>query len=155
MFYPSQGHAHVSAGEAERFKYNSDPPTSGPHREIFTSSFISPQPIPVWVQVHLLEHGNVLLQYKCRCPQIEAALSAIANGYDSKLLPPGHLQPLAGDVQNAEEQGLAVIVAPYPRMRSPVALSAWTRLATLQRADATSINGFIRYNLHNDVNLRQ
>ena len=65
--YPSQGHSHLLPGEPDDFVYNSDPPTSGPHREMFNDVFISSTSLPVYLQVHLLEHGNVLLQYSCVC----------------------------------------------------------------------------------------
>ena len=43
-YYPSQGHTHLQPGEPDDFVYNSNPPTSGPHRELFTDTFISPIP---------------------------------------------------------------------------------------------------------------
>jgi len=154
-FYPSQGHTHLTPGESDDFVYNSNPPTSGPHRELFSDVFSSPIPLPKYVQVHLLEHGNVLLQYNCSCPDIATALSSIALQYDSKLIPANELQPLPADVQNAEDQGMAVIVAPYPHMKSKIALTAWTRLATLPAVDKARIISFINAYLHNQANASQ
>jgi hypothetical protein len=153
--FPSQGHAHLNPGEPDDFNYNSNPPTSGPHREIFTDTFISPEPIPNYVQVHLLEHGNVLLQYNCTCPDLATQLGSIAMIYDIHLIPPSELQPSAADVQNGEEQGMAVIVAPYPRMKSTIALTAWTRLGTLTAVDKQKIVSFIDAYLHNEANASQ
>jgi hypothetical protein len=153
--YPSQGHDHLSPGQTDTFAYNSNPPTSGPHRELFTDTFISPTPLPRYVQVHLLEHGNVLLQYNCECPDLASALGGIAMKYDVRLLPQNELQPSLQDVQNAEDQGLAVIVAPYPRMQSRIALTAWTRLATLAALDQPKITSFIDAYLHNEGNASQ
>jgi hypothetical protein len=148
-FYPSQGHTHLDPGTPDDFVYNSNPPTSGPHREVFTDAFVSPSPLASYVQVHLLEHGNVLLQYSCKCPEIVSGLSTIAMSYDSRLIPPSHLQPTAEDVQAAEEQGTAVIVAPYPSMKSKIALTAWTRLAAMNTPDQAKIASFINALLHN------
>lgn len=153
--YPPQGHKHFAVGESTAFHYNSDPPTSGPHKELFNDTFVSPTPLPKFVQVHLLEHGNVLLQYNCECPDVAAALSQIAYEYDAQQVPPNHLQPLPADVQAAEEGGLAVIVAPYPGMKHKIALTAWTRLATLDRVDKAKIEAFINAYLHNAANLNQ
>ena len=153
--YPVQGHAHLAPGTSDTFKYSSNPPTSGSHRELFTDQFISPNPLPRYIQVHLLEHGNVLIQYNCSCPDVAAQLADIAGQFDTRLYPPNELQPTAADVQNAEEQGLAVIVAPYPNMKSKVALTAWTRLATLSAADKAKIIAFINQWLHNASNLAQ
>jgi hypothetical protein len=153
--YPSQGHAHLNPGEPDDFVYNSNPPTSGPHREMFTDTFISPDPLPKYVQVHLLEHGNVLLQYNCNCPDLAASLGSIAMIYDIHLVPQNELQPSAADVQNGEDQGFAVIVAPYPNMKSKIALTAWTRLATLPNVDKQKIASFIDAYLHNLANASQ
>ena len=155
MYYPSQGHTHLQPGEPDDFVYNSNPPSSGPHRELFTDTFISPVPIPKYVQVHLLEHGNVLLQYNCNCPDLAAALGSIAMVYDMHLIPTNELQPSAADVQNGEDQGLAVIVAPYPAMKSRIALTAWTRLGTLPAIDKHKVVSFIDSYLHNAANASQ
>lgn len=154
-YFPSQGHTHLQPGEPDDFVYNSNPPTSGPHREIFTDTFISPAPIPKYVQVHLLEHGNVLLQYNCSCPDVASALASIAMTYDIHLIPSNELQPSAADVQNGEEQGLAVIVAPYPGMKSTIALTAWTRLGMLPALDKGKTLSFINSYLHNLANASQ
>ena len=153
--YPSQGHRHFDEGESTDFKYNSDPPTSGPHKEAFNDAFNSPTPLAKYVQVHLLEHGNVLLQYNCNCPDIAGALYQIAYRYDGQLVPAGQLQPLPADVQAAEESGQAVIVAPYPGMKHKIALTAWTRLGVLDSVDQDKITSFINAYLHNQANASQ
>lgn len=155
IHYPSQGHAHLDPGEPDDFVYNSNPPTSGPHKEIFSDQFVNPSPLPAYVQVHLLEHGNVLLQYNCTCPDVAASLSAIAYTYDSALIAGGELQPTPAEVQAGEEVGKAVIVAPYPNMKSRIALTAWTRLATLQNVDKPRIQSFIGIYLGNSANAGQ
>ena len=153
--FPSQGHQHFAEGASTTFAYNSDPPTSGSHKEIFSDAFNSPTPLPKFVQVHLLEHGNVLLQYNCNCPDIAGALYQIAYKYDSQLIPANQLQPLPIDVRGAEESGQAVIVAPYPGMSHKIALTAWTRLGTLDAIDQAKIASFINAYLHNASNASQ
>jgi hypothetical protein len=158
--FPSQGHEGHMPGDDRKFahfQYSSDPPTSGYHREVMTKLLVSPVPLPKYVQVHLLEHGNVLLQYNCLlpCPGIIAGLTQIANGYNAKLLPPGVVQPTADEVQSAEESGESVLVAPYPGMSHRIALTAWTRLATLDDIDRTKITSFIDRWLHDNDNLSQ
>src|SRR5215469_15284785 len=150
--FPSQGHAHLDPNEKDDFVYNSNPPTSGPHKEIFSDQFVSPDPLPAWVQVHLLEHGNVLLQYDCTCPDVVSSLSSIAYGYDATQIAPNELQPSVEEVQQAEEAGKAVIVAPYPKMKSRIALTSWTHLATLQSVDKSKIDSFIDLYLTNEAN---
>lgn len=150
--FPSQGHAHLDPAAKDDFVYNSNPPTSGPHKELFTGQFISPNPLPVYIQVHLLEHGNVLLQYSCMCPDVASSLSSIAFAFDAPLIAPSELAPSVQEVQQGEEEGKAVIVAPYPHMKARIALTAWTRLATLQSVDKSKIDSFIDLYLTNEVN---
>lgn len=159
VHYPSQGHQGHS-GESisfiEHFKYSSDPPTSGAHREIFSTAFINDKPLPKYVQVHLLEHGNVLVQYNCfSCPDVVNALTVIAHKFDDRLIPIGSATPSPTDIQQAEEQGEAVIVAPYDAMSSKIALTAWTRLETLDNIDVPAIYAFANAYLHNADNIKQ
>jgi hypothetical protein len=79
-----------------------------------------PRPIPPELQVHNLEDGGVLVQYSCDCPDVVAKLQAIVQKY------PDH-----------------VILAPYPTMRTRIALTALTRLETLSTVDEKAIVGFI------------
>ena len=156
--YPSQGHQGHQPGDLKRyanFRYSSDPPTSGFHREIFSPEFVNANPLPTVVQVHLLEHGNILLQYNCVCPATAAALAEIAQEFDSRLLPPGTSEPSFDQLKNAEESGLAVIVAPYPTMSHTIALTAWTRLTTMDSVNKADIISFINRWLHDVDNLSQ
>ena len=149
MHYPTQGHTHLTPGEPDDFVYNSNPPTSGPHREIFVDALINTKPIPSYVQVHLLEHGNVLLQYNCACPDVAAALGRIAMSANKPHMKEGERLPTVAEAQNLEENGAAVMVAPYPRMKSRIAASAWTHLATFSAVDRPKIESFIKAHLMN------
>ncbi len=155
---PSQGHQGHAPGDTKRFahfQYSSDPPTSGFHLEVMSHAFINEAPLPKYVQVHLLEHGNILLQYNCLCPDTVNALSAIANEYNSRLLPPGVTTPTMDQIRNAEENGLAVVVAPYPSMTHPIALTAWTRLAYMDTVNKADVISFINRWLRDPDNLQQ
>jgi len=156
--YPSQGHQGHQPGDLKRyasFHYSSDPPTSGFHREIMSPAFVNANPLPKYVQVHLLEHGNILLQYNCMCPQTAAELAEIANEFDSRLAPAGTIQPSPDQLKSAEENGLAVIVAPYPAMPHIIALTAWTRLATMDSVNKADVVSFINRWLRDSDNLSQ
>jgi hypothetical protein len=156
--YPSQGHQGHQPGDLKRyakFHYSSDPPTSGFHREIFSPAFVNANPLPALVQVHLLEHGNILLQYNCMCPETAAALAEIANEFDSRLLPAGAIGPTPDELKKAEEGGLAVIVAPYPTMSHTIALTAWTRLTTMDSVNKPDIISFINRWMRDPDNLSQ
>jgi hypothetical protein len=157
--YPSQGHQGHMPGDDKRFahfQYNSDPPTSGYHREVTTRFLISPVALPKYVQVHLLEHGNILLQYNCvLCPDVVSQLTEIATAFDAKQLPPGTINPTPDDVRTLEESGLGVIVAPYPGMKHKIAISAWTRLATMDSVNRPEIESCINKWRRNADNLNK
>ncbi len=143
VFYPSQGHDHWDLDKLKSFEYNSNPPTSGPHREEFIDSYFPESPLPPYIQVHLLEHGNILIQYHCSCPDWIASLKKIAQSFDT-------YAPSLG-----LEEGKGVVVAPNPNITKPIVLTAWTRLLALDSPDEVPIKGFISAWLGNIQNARQ
>ncbi|MCL5284551.1 MAG: DUF3105 domain-containing protein [Nitrospirae bacterium] len=143
-FYPSQGHAHWDESRLKDFQYNSNPPTSGPHEEVFADGYISKTPLSKAIQAHLLEHGNVLIQYHCTCPSLVKKLEEISRSFDTY------------NPQMAMEMGKAVLIAPNPTIgKNKIALTAWTRLEMLGHYDEGAIKAFITAWLGNDRNSRQ
>jgi hypothetical protein len=143
-FYPSQGHAHWDESRLKDFKYNSNPPTSGPHEEVFADGYISKTPLSNAIQAHLLEHGNVLIQYNCTCPSLVRKITEISRSFDTY------------NPQMAMEMGKAVLIAPNPTIgKNKIALTAWTRLEMLDHFDEKTIKEFITAWLGNDRNSRQ
>ncbi len=117
---PSQGNRHLQSLTEPHEPYNSDPPTSGPHVSWLAPWGVHTRPIPPELQVHNLEDGGVLVQYSCECPDLVEQLKRVVQRYDRY-----------------------VILAPYPRMSSRIALTAWTRLETLDEFDEPRIRRFI------------
>jgi hypothetical protein len=109
--------------------YNSLPPTSGPHVPWVIMTGTYGQPVPDELGVHLLEHGHILIQYAPATPAAQVAtLRAIALRFPAD-----------------------VLLAPYPKLRSGIALTAWGRIEILARPDPAAITRFItllrgRYN---------
>jgi hypothetical protein len=118
--FPDQGHRHLASPADPHPPYNSDPPTSGPHLPYLAPWGIHTRPITPQLQVHNLEDGGVLVQYNCDCPDLAERLATIVRRYDR-----------------------FVILAPYPGMKSRIALTAWTRLETLEEFDEARIVRFI------------
>ena len=118
---PDQGNLHIQAATQPHLPYNSDPPTSGPHLPYIAPWGIHTAPIAKEVQVHNLEDGGVLVQYNCDCPELVAKLKAIVKRYDKE-----------------------VILAPYPGMKSRIALTAWGRIDTFDDFDEARIVRFIK-----------
>ena len=117
---PDQGNLHITTADTPHEPYNSDPPTSGPHLPYIAPWGVHTRPIPPSLQVHNLEDGGVVVQYSCECPDVAAKLRAIVEKYDR-----------------------FVILAPYPGMKSRIALTAWTRIDTMDQLDEGRVKRFI------------
>ena len=118
--FPDQGNLHVASADTQHEQYNSDPPTSGPHLPYIAPWGVHTRPIVRELQVHNLEDGGVVVQYNCECPDLVAKLKAVVDRYDRH-----------------------VILAPYPGMKQKIALTAWTRLDTLDEFDEARVTRFI------------
>ena len=115
-----QGNLHIQTVSDPHVPYNSEPPTSGPHLPYIAPWGVHTRPIPNELQVHNLEDGGVMVQYNCECPDIVAKLRDIVTKYDHY-----------------------VILAPYPGMKSKIALTAWTRIDTMDTLDEGRVRRFI------------
>jgi len=115
-----QGNLHIATPQTPHEPYNSDPPTSGPHLPYLAPWGVHTRPIAAELQVHNLEDGGVLVQYSCECPEVVERLRAIVQRYDRQ-----------------------VILAPYPTMKSRIALTAWTRIERLDDVDEQRVIRFI------------
>ncbi len=119
---PSMGNVHIQSVNDPHPPYNSDPPTSGPHLPHLAPWGIHAEPISSELQVHNLEDGGVLVQYRCPegCPELVEKLKAIVNRYDRQ-----------------------VILAPYPTMDKRIALTAWGRIDKFDEVDEKRVVRFI------------
>ncbi|HKW92040.1 MAG TPA: DUF3105 domain-containing protein [Methylomirabilota bacterium] len=121
--FEDQGNAHIQLLTEPHPPYNSDPPTSGAHLPYIAPWGIHNEPIPRELQVHNLEDGGVVIQYNCAgpCSDLVAKLAEITRRYETQ-----------------------VLLAPYPGMRTRIALTAWTRLDAFDAFDEARIVRFIR-----------
>src|SRR3989338_8237680 len=116
----NQGQQHVD--KVDVAGYNSVPPTSGDHFTSQTNWGIHKEPIPEGYQIHNLEHGGVLMQYKPDlAPEVIEKLKAVGESYDWR----------------------KVILAPYPPLDKNIALTAWTRLDKFDEFDEARVRAFI------------
>jgi hypothetical protein len=116
---PSQGREHVSALPVG-FRYDTFPPTSGPHSPTPAEWSAHRQPIPQLELVHNLEHGGIVVQYGTEVPR--ATVERILAWYEG------------------DPTGL--VVAPLPALGREVALTAWTRLARCPTFRAGAFDAF-------------
>ncbi|KKU87606.1 hypothetical protein A3A64_00690 [Candidatus Gottesmanbacteria bacterium RIFCSPLOWO2_01_FULL_48_11] len=60
-----QGQEHVTPQAVAEFKYNSNPPTSGPHLPTWVKPGAYDTPQSEGELIHSLEHGYVIISYNC------------------------------------------------------------------------------------------
>ncbi len=123
--FEDQGRQHVE--EVPVSYYVTNPPTSGNHNA---------EPLPWQIynteisderQVHNLEHGGVIIQYKDVNDIVLAA-------------------KLTDLYNNTKGSFGKIILAPRSNMDSKIALTSWTRLETLNEFDSNAISTFIKNN---------
>ena len=129
---PSLGNTHLKTPSDPHAPYNSIPPTSGPHLSYIAKWGVSKTPIADELQVHNLEDGGVMIQYNCEnCDVLVAQLEKFAVKYNK------------------------VIVAPYPKMKTPIALTAWGRIETMDQPDEDRIERFVKAYMGIDHHVRE
>ena len=107
---PPMGRQHVLKLK-KSFKYNSFPPTSGPHYPQPAIWNVYDQPVEQYRLIHNLEHGGVIVQYGDKVSQ--AQVSGVVAWY------------------SADPNG--IVVAPLPALGGKIALTAWTHLMTCSK----------------------
>jgi len=133
---PSLGNDHVQSLEVPHRPYNSVPPTSGPHLPQVARWGIYGQTIPNELQVHNLEDGGVLIQYDCKnCDALIQKLEQLAQSYYKKAE--------EEKKKSAFSRYQHLIVAPYPGIGVPIALTAWTRIEKMSEFDEARIRRFV------------
>jgi hypothetical protein len=126
---PFEGNNHIAYQGAPHAPYKTMPPTSGPHSPRVVIPGIYRAPIPEELQVHILEHGHVLIQY---APDVSADVI-------EKIEQIGRQHPRDA------------VVAPYPKLGHGIAVTGWQRLERFDSYDETAILDFVtkvanRYN---------
>lgn len=120
-----QGREHILRSEWEKFSYNSNPPTSGPHDADWTKAGIYTDSQGDGYLIHSLEHGYVVIYYNCQkdgdCEGLKQKLSDLAN----------------------EKRLWKLIVVPRPSLDAKIALTAWGRIDKLDELDQERIVRFI------------
>jgi len=117
--FPDEGGTHVESYDA-KVKYDSFPPTSGPHyvRPVIWGRY--QDAIPAVAEAHNLEHGGVIVQYGDKI------------GATTRV----QLRVFYDDSPNA------MVLAPLPELGDKITLTAWTRLATCKRFDESAFSAF-------------
>lgn len=116
------GREHVPVGTA--VEYNSNPPTSGSHYASWTKRGVYDEAIEDGYLIHSLEHGYVIISYRCEeeCQQLKDSLKNFYEQHKQKRL----------------------IVVPRADLKTLVALTAWGRLLALPEWDEKQAEEFLR-----------
>jgi len=115
--------------------YATNPPSGGDHWPVWAAYKKYTAPVPVEMLVHDLEHGAILLLYRCTdaCPDVVAALGQV---FDSMS------DPLCAGPPNGP--AARMILAPDPDLPTPIAAAAWGATYTATCIDVTSLQAFAK-----------
>ena len=118
-FQKSMGRAHTTNPKTKVVYTQSDPPTSGKHYQSPPPLMIYDEPVPQWILLHALEHGNVLVQYGDALSAADrAALRAAVLRHRARTL-----------------------MAPYPKLGKRVVYTAWQRMLSCQGFQEDALTG--------------
>jgi len=125
-----EGGGHVAEGTDVTYK--NDPPASGPHYNRVPDYNVYTEVVPPEYWVHNLEHGAIVVLYRCprgqqECPGVTAQLQQLY-----RAAPPSKF----GNVK--------MVAAQYPTLRTPLAMLAWNRVDELQTVDQERMLTFYR-----------
>lgn len=134
------GRDHVAKEQWEKFGYNSNPPTSGPHDEQWVKAGVYDTPQPEGQLIHALEHGYINISYNCgqsveSTPGANLPSSLSENDCNN-------LKKQLSDVAN-DKKLWKLIVVPRPNLDSRIAITAWTWVEKLNDFDSDRIAAFI------------
>lgn len=145
------GRGHVQIGT--EVTYNSNPPTSGKHYADWIRAGVYETPRDDRNLVHSLEHGYVIMHYKCNQGNLgnqgEATKSAEASSsgqLDTKQACDERKNQLAKIYDSKGKHKL--IVVPRPNLDTNFALTAWHYIDKLNEFDQQRIEKFIDAHLN-------
>ncbi len=132
--HPLEGRTHVEV--CSPVAYQTNPPSSGDHWPIWAEFRSYDAPVPRSMLVHNLEHGAVIMLYRCDadCPEIPAAYEEAADTFG--------LDPLCVMGSNNAERS-RIVIAPDPELDAPIGLASWRATYVATCLDPPSILEFI------------
>jgi hypothetical protein len=120
--------------EGTKITYCSNPPASGDHYPVWAAFQEYDRPIDWPYLVHSMEHGAVLLLYKCdgACPDVVEALRKVRDEAAA--------DPLCADQPTPKR----IIIVPSPTLDTKVAAAAWDATYKAPCVDAPTLAAFVR-----------
>ena len=112
--------------------YSSNPPTSGPHYPSWAAFRTYTTAIPRGFTVHDLEHGAIVISYKC-AGGCAAELAALQAFIDARPVDPACVAPTKS----------RIVITPDPLLDVPFAAAGWGVAMTSQCFDLPALGAFI------------
>lgn len=123
--------------EGTQVTYNSNPPSSGPHYPAWANFQEFDKPVDRGYLVHSLEHGAVVLLYKCASPTDEGC-APLVEGLR-------RVRAAAAEDRACDPSVHArVIIAPDPAIDTPIAGAAWGFTYKGDCLDEPTLSMFVR-----------
>lgn len=136
---PIQSFAAKHVPEGSHVTYCTDPPSSGTHYPIWAHFQEFDHPVPTGYLVHSLEHGAVILYWKCDAPEggtctaPPEVLAALRKVRDDTPTDPACDSTVR----------VRIIIAPSTTIDTPVAAAAWGAIYRAQCADVATLDAFV------------
>lgn len=123
-------------GTCTPVKYATNPPSGGNHWPQWAAFKKYSDPVPREMYVHDLEHGAIVLAYRCQgaCPDVVAALGEVFDSLTDDACP------------GAPGPSARVILTPDPLLDTPIAAAAWGATYTATCIDVESLKAFAKAN---------
>ncbi len=129
-----EGRAHIPSSQPTQYQHY--PPASGPHYDTPANWGVYDTPIPDGTWVHNLEHGGVVIVYKCPsgCPDIAKQLKDFA----------------ATVPRSSKWNEVKLVVTPYntDKWQGKIAVVAWDWVEEMDTVDTGKLMAF--YKAHVD-----
>jgi hypothetical protein len=152
---PDLGRDHVSQAEWEKFEYNSNPPTSGPHDAEWTKAGVYTKTIGDGHLIHSLEHGYVIVSHNCETQNQKSKIKNQNEGTESAEV---EEVEKVGEVdrsclefveklkERVENDTSKLILVPRSDLDTNFALTAWRRIEKfdIEEANMDRVNTFIK-----------
>jgi len=123
-----QGRQHVPKSEWEKFKYNSNPPTSGPHDSEWIKKGVYKEPQGDGHLVHSLEHGYIVISHNCEMTKSKVKSQKSKEGTESAETEKDCLSFVDKLKERVDRDSWKLILVPRETIDTNFALTAWTRI---------------------------
>jgi hypothetical protein len=126
-----EGRVHLP--DTQQPQYAHYPPASGPHYDAPATWGVYDQPLPEGRWVHNLEHGGIVILYKCPsgCPDLVKQLKDF----------------YASAPQSAQWHEVKLVITPYDKMQHQLAVVAWDWIDEMDSFDSARLLRFYRAHL--------